>query len=106
MALFVEALLMRTPRRLWDLKTGLPAPDSDIREALSICERSMAISKSAGLDPHPAIPHLHIHALEMSTEPERAMFVGRRAFNALSRFRAHEPHARSYLCFMRPIRAG
>lgn len=74
MALFVEALLMRTPRRLWDLKTGLPAPNSDIKEALSICERSMAISKSAGADPHPAIAHLHIHALEMSTEPERAMF--------------------------------
>jgi tetratricopeptide (TPR) repeat protein len=73
MALFVEALLMRTPRRLWDLKTGLPAPNSDIREALSICGRSIAISKSAALDPHPAIPHLHIHALEMSTEPERAM---------------------------------
>jgi tetratricopeptide (TPR) repeat protein len=73
MALFAEALLMRTPRRLWDLKTGLPAPDSDIREALSICERSIAIGKSRGLDPHPAIPHLHIHALEMSAEPERAM---------------------------------
>ena len=74
MALLVEALLMRTPRRLWDLKTGLPAPDSDIREALSICERSMAISTSADADPHPAIAHLHIHALEMSTEPERGMF--------------------------------
>jgi tetratricopeptide (TPR) repeat protein len=74
MALLVEALLMRTPRRLWDLKTGLPAPGSDIREALSICERSMAMSTSAGEDPHPAIAHLHIHALEMSSEPERAMF--------------------------------
>ncbi len=27
MALFVEALMMRTVRRLWDLKTGAPAPN-------------------------------------------------------------------------------
>jgi len=30
MALFVEALMMRTVRRLWDLKTGRPAPNSDV----------------------------------------------------------------------------
>jgi len=30
MALFVEALMMRTVRRLWDLKTGAPAPNSDV----------------------------------------------------------------------------
>ena len=48
MALFVEALLMRTPRRLWDLKTGLPAAGSDIREALSVCERSIAINTAIG----------------------------------------------------------
>ena len=72
MALFVEALLMRTPRRLWDLKTGLPAAGSDIREALSVCERSIAINTAIGAPQHPSIVHLHIHALEMSNEPERA----------------------------------
>jgi tetratricopeptide (TPR) repeat protein len=91
MALFVEALLMRTPRRLWDLKTGLPTPDSDIREALSICERSIAISKSAGVDPHPAIVHLHIHALEMSTEPERGM-LSADALSTLSPDSGHMNH--------------
>jgi hypothetical protein len=30
MAQFVEALMMRTVRRLWDLKTGAPAPNSDV----------------------------------------------------------------------------
>jgi tetratricopeptide (TPR) repeat protein len=73
MALFIEALLMRTPRRLWDLKTGLPAPGSDIREALSVCERSIAMKTAIGAPQHPAVVHLHIHALEMSNEPERAM---------------------------------
>ena len=73
MALFVEALMMRTVRRLWDLKTGAPAPNSDALEALHICERSIALSDEAGAMPHPAILHLHIHLLEMSAMPERGM---------------------------------
>ena len=73
MALFVEALMMRTVRRLWDLKTGAPAPDSDALEALEVCERSIRLADEAGIAPHPAILHLHIHLLEMSTIPERAM---------------------------------
>ena len=73
MALFVEALMMRTVRRLWDLKTGAPAPGSDVLEALGICEQAIALADQAGAAPHPAILHLHIHLLEMSTMPERAL---------------------------------
>lgn len=73
MALLVEALIMRNVRRLWDLKTGAPNADSHVLEALDLCERSIAISDRAGVQPHPAICHLHIHILEMSTTPERAM---------------------------------
>lgn len=73
MALFVEALMMRTVRRLWDLKTGKPAPNSDVLEALEVCERSIRRSDEAGTTPHPAALHLHIHLLEMSTQPERGM---------------------------------
>jgi tetratricopeptide (TPR) repeat protein len=72
MALFVEALIMRTPRRLWDVKTGLPAKNSDIVEALQVCERSIGLADQQRLKQHPAIVHLHIHALEMSNEPQRA----------------------------------
>ena len=68
-ALFVEALITRTPRRLWDVRTGLPAPNSDVLEALSVCEHGL----EAGAAKHPALLHLHIHILEMSNEPERAM---------------------------------
>src|SRR6185312_9776434 len=71
-ALFVEALIMRTPRRLWDVKTGRPAANSDVLEALDVCERAIAESNQKGLTTHPALPHLHIHILEMSNEPERA----------------------------------
>lgn len=73
MALFVEALMMRTVRRLWDLRTGRPAPGSDVLEALEVCERSIAMADAAGQAQHPAIVHLHIHLLEMSATPERAL---------------------------------
>lgn len=73
MALFVESLMMRTVRRLWDLKTGKPAPNSDVVEALEVCERSIRLADETGVAQHPAIVHLHIHLLEMSTMPERGM---------------------------------
>jgi len=73
MALLVEALITRTPRRLWDVKTGLPAKGSDVVEALEVCDRAIALADRQGVKPHPAIVHLQIHALEMSNEPERAM---------------------------------
>ena len=73
MALLIEALMTRTPRRLWDVKTGLPARNADTVEALAACERSMVMADRQGIPQHPAIVHLHIHLLEMSNEPERAM---------------------------------
>ncbi|QKC84405.1 tetratricopeptide repeat protein [Mesorhizobium sp. NZP2077] len=73
MALLVEALMMRTVRRLWNLKTGAPAPNSDVLEALEVCERSIRLADEAGIAQHPAIVHLHIHLLEMSTMPERGV---------------------------------
>ncbi len=78
MALFVEALMMRSVRRLWNLKTGAPAPGSDVLEALEICERAIGLADEAGTAPHPALLHLHIHMLEMSTMPERALPSARR----------------------------
>ncbi len=72
-ALFTEALITRTPRRLWDVKTGKPARSSDVLEALAVCERGIALADARGLTPHPALLHLHIHIMEMSNEPERAM---------------------------------
>ncbi|TWT13087.1 hypothetical protein FQU96_09665 [Reyranella sp. CPCC 100927] len=73
MALLVEALITRTPRRLWDLKTGLPARNADTLEALALCERSMAMTDKTGERAHLAILHLHIHVMEMSSHPEQAL---------------------------------
>jgi tetratricopeptide (TPR) repeat protein len=73
MALLVEALITRTPRRLWDVKTGRPARNADTLEAVALCERSMAMADKARQRPHLAILHLYIHAMEMANHPERAM---------------------------------
>ena len=73
MALLAEALITRTPRRLWDTRTGLPARNSDVLEAVRIIERSIALADAAVRPQHPAIVHMHIHALEMSNHPEDAM---------------------------------
>ncbi len=72
-ALFIEALMTRTPWKLWDVKTGQPAKGADTREALAACEQAIALADRLDVSQHPAILHLHIHLTEMSNEPERAM---------------------------------
>jgi tetratricopeptide (TPR) repeat protein len=72
-ALYVEAMMTRTPWKLWNVKTGKPAKGADTIEALEACERAIAMADQQGAPQHPAILHLHIHATEMSNTPERAM---------------------------------
>jgi tetratricopeptide (TPR) repeat protein len=73
MALFIEAMMTRTPWRLWDVKTGLPPTGADTLEAIAVCEKAIALADERREQQHPAILHLHIHLLEMSPTPERAM---------------------------------
>ena len=72
-ALFAEAMMTRTAWKLWDVQTGLPAPGSDVLEALKVIERAISMQDAAGARQHLAILHLHIHATEMSNIPEQAM---------------------------------
>lgn len=72
-ALYIEALILRTPWRLWDLQTEQPAIGADTIEALEACEHAMARADARGWAQHPAILHFHIHILEMSPTPERAL---------------------------------
>lgn len=73
MAIFAEAIMTRTPWRLWNVQKGTPAPNADTLEALEVTERSIAMHDAAGTPQNPAILHLHIHVTEMSNEPERAL---------------------------------
>jgi tetratricopeptide (TPR) repeat protein len=88
MALLVEALITRTPRRLWNVKTGEPAKGSDVIEALNVCNRAIDLADRQGVQPYPAIVHLHIHALEMSNTPEQ----GRRSADTLATLRHDAGH--------------
>ena len=72
-ALFAEALMTRTPWKLWNVKTDQPAEGSDVLEALEVLEKAIALADTRGLPQHPAVLHMHIHALEMSATPERAL---------------------------------
>ena len=71
-ALFVEGMMTRTPWKLWNVSTDLPAENADTLECLEVLENAMALSASRG-QKHPAILHLHIHMLEMSGNPEQAL---------------------------------
>ena len=73
MALCVEAMMTRTPWRMWDVKTCLPPKGADTYEAIRLCEYAIGLAGQSDEEHHPAILHLHIHLLEMSPEPERAM---------------------------------
>jgi tetratricopeptide (TPR) repeat protein len=71
--LFAEAMMNRTPWRLWDLESGGPAHGADTLEVVSVLEHAMRLLDEHGKPPHPGILHLYIHALEMSPHPERAL---------------------------------
>ena len=72
-ALFAEALMNRTPWRLWDLATGEPSEGADTNEAIEVLERALRAVDEAGDAPHPGLLHMYIHLLEMSPNPERAL---------------------------------
>jgi len=72
-ALFAEAMMMRTPWKLWDVHQGLPPPNTDTYEVIEVLERAIDALAKQSARPHAALLHLHIHALEMSNQPERAM---------------------------------
>lgn len=73
MALFIEAMMSRTPWKMWDVKSKAPPPNADTFEAIAVCEKAIALADASGDAQHAAILHLHIHLLEMSSTPELAI---------------------------------
>jgi tetratricopeptide (TPR) repeat protein len=74
--IFAEAILNRTPWRMWDLGTGEPAPAAGTLEALEVLE--YAFRDLPGAMNHPGLLHLHVHLMEMSPHPEVALVTGDR----------------------------
>jgi len=75
-SLFAEAMINRTPWKLWDLKSGEPAAGADTLEAVAVLERALRLMDERGDKPHPGLLHMYIHTIEMSPHPERALRAG------------------------------
>ncbi len=54
--IFVEAILNRTPWRMWDLRTGQPAPDAGTLEAREVLEFRLPRSARSDGPPGPSAP--------------------------------------------------
>ncbi len=78
--LFADALMNRTPWRLWELRSGAPAPGASTLEAVEVLDHAMRVRERAGLPDHPGLLHLHIHLWEMSRQPETALPSADRLF--------------------------
>jgi tetratricopeptide (TPR) repeat protein len=75
-AIFAEAILNRTPWRMWNLRTGEPAPGAGTVEVRDVLES--AFQKLPGALDHPGLLHLYVHLMEMSPHPEAALVAGDR----------------------------
>jgi tetratricopeptide (TPR) repeat protein len=70
-ALFAEALMNRSPWKLWDIEVGAPADGADTLEILAVLEGATATASDS--PHHPGLLHFYVHAMEMSPHPERAL---------------------------------
>ena len=70
-AIFVEALINRTPWALWDTRTGQPAAGTSTEEAHAALDRAFTTQPAAW--GHPGLLHFYIHLMEMSSTPEKAL---------------------------------
>ncbi|MEO1775794.1 MAG: tetratricopeptide repeat protein [Pseudomonadota bacterium] len=73
---FVEAMMNETPWKMWDLATAQPNPKAKTEEAMAVLEEAFAEDPAAW--DHPGLLHLHVHLMEMSPFPERALRTGDR----------------------------
>jgi tetratricopeptide (TPR) repeat protein len=75
-AIFVEAILNRTPWRMWDPRTGEPAENAGTLEAREVLETAFRDLPDAMR--HPGLLHLYVHLMEMSPQPQLALAAGDR----------------------------
>ena len=72
-ALFVEAIIVQSAFKLWDLDSGVPVEGAEILEAIAILEKAMQQMEQTDLGlSHPGILHLYVRLMESSPYPERA----------------------------------
>ncbi|MEM7407929.1 MAG: hypothetical protein AAF458_21745 [Pseudomonadota bacterium] len=69
-----EALLNRTPWKMWNLSEAVPAEDADTIECEQVVEH--ALDNDPRAMKHPGLLHVYVHLMEMSPYPERALKAG------------------------------
>ncbi|MCG6884245.1 MAG: hypothetical protein LJE62_10885 [Silicimonas sp.] len=72
--IFVEAIMNRTPWKMWDQATGDIAEGAGTKEAQDVLERMFDQHEEAWT--HPGLLHLYVHLMEMSPMPEKALKAG------------------------------
>lgn len=68
---FVEAIMNRTPWKMWDQATGVVADGSGTTEAQEVLEKTFDQYEESWT--HPGLLHLYVHLMEMSPTPEKAL---------------------------------
>lgn len=71
--IFVESIMNVTPWKMWDLKRAAVAEGAGTVEAEAVLDKCFE-TKAAWR--HPGLLHLHVHLMEMSPHPERALKTG------------------------------
>ncbi|MEP1199573.1 hypothetical protein [Tateyamaria sp.] len=90
---YAEALMNRTPWKLWDFWKGIPNPEASTVEAQAVLER--AFERPDAWD-HPGLLHMYIHLMEMSPHPELALRHGDR-LNGLVPDAGHLVHMATHI---------
>lgn len=72
-ALAIDALMCRTPWRLWDLEERTVAEGASTSEAIELLDLALDRAAAEGRQPHPGLLHFKIHIMEMSPTPEAAL---------------------------------
>ncbi len=73
---YVEAIMNITPWRMWDLKSGAPYKYARTDEAMAALDDAFDNDPAAW--DHPGLLHLHVHLMEMSPFPQKALRTGDR----------------------------
>lgn len=92
-ALYADALMNLTPWSLWDVRTGKPAPGSEVLEIQAVLEKGLA---SKGGYQHIGLLHAYIHVTEMSNEPEKGLLAAE-YLRGLANEAGHLAHMPSHL---------
>ncbi len=74
--IFAEAIMNRTPWKMWDLASGTVAEGAGTAEAVEVLETAFEDHPESWS--HPGLLHLYVHLMEMSPFPQRALRQGDR----------------------------